>query len=101
MALWIELRLEFETAFRENNADKVNRILKYARWSWNTRNEDAVVAVNCAFFEHLPEDEKMREKIPQWFSRLEFDQLRDVFTYHAGAETVAAIEKRYLDSRKR
>jgi hypothetical protein len=74
--------------------------LQYARWSWKTKNEDSRQAVACAFLEHLPEDEKMREHIPEWFSKAEFDELSEVFKYHAGADAVNSIARRYRDSHR-
>src|SRR3569623_1401675 len=75
MSLWIELHLEFERAFRASNSEVIQRILKYARWCWKARSPDTVTAVMCAFFEHLPENEKMRSEIPKWFSASEFESL--------------------------
>ena len=98
MALWIELLSEFDAAFRVCDADKTDRILKYARWCWQGRNEQAVIAVKCAFFEHLPLHRGMCEEIPRWFSRAEFDRLRPVFGYHADSEVIADIEESYRTS---
>ncbi len=95
MSLWIELRREFEKAYRAEDSDRVARIMKYARWCWTADSDDTVAAVLCAFFEHLPEDEAIRRDIPRWFSRSEFERLREVFTYHAGSASVAQIEREY------
>ncbi len=95
MSLWIDLHLAFERAHRTGNADQVGRILKYARWCWRARSPDTVTAVMCAFFEHLPEYESMRSDIPQWFSAAEFEELREVFSYHAGAEIVSTIAQQF------
>ncbi len=69
--------------------------MKYARWCWTADSDDTVSAVLCAFFEHLPEDEAIRKDIPRWFSRSEFERLREVFAYHAGSAIVAEIERGY------
>ncbi len=98
MALWIELRLEFEDAFGERDASRVRPIIQYAKWCWRARDGDTVNAVGCGFLEHLPEHDGMRARIPQWFSRTEFDELRQVFTYHAGDALVAEIEQQYRTS---
>jgi hypothetical protein len=95
MALWIELLLEFQDAFEEQNASRVGKIVEYAKWCWRARDGDTVNAVACGFLEHLPEHEGMRARIPFWFSRAEFEELRQVFSYHAGNAVVAELEKKY------
>jgi hypothetical protein len=95
MALWIELHLEFETAFEANDASRVRRVMEYAKWCWNGQDSDTVNAVACGFLEHLPEHEGMRARIPEWFNIADFERLGTVFAYHAGKEVVAEIEKLY------
>jgi hypothetical protein len=101
MALWIELHLDFETAFEANDASRVRRIIDYAKWCWDARDGDTVNAVGCGFLEHLPEHKDMRACIPQWFGRTEFERLRPVFAYHAGEAVVAEMEDLYRESRLR
>ena len=98
MALWIELRLDFETAFAAKDASRIRRTIDYAKWCWDARDGDIVNAVGCGFLEHLPEHEGMRACIPQWFTRAEFERLRPVFTYHAGEAVVAELENLYRHS---
>ena len=95
MALWIDLHLEFGSAFEAKDASRVRRIMEYAKWCWNERDGDTVKAVACGFLEHLPAHEGMRMCIPEWFTRTEFERLRPVFAYHAGELVVAELEKRY------
>jgi hypothetical protein len=101
MALWIELRFEFEKAFEANDAARVRRIMEYAKWCWDGRDGDTVNAVGCGFLEHLPENEGVRARIPEWFNLAELERLRPVFTYHAGEAIVAEIEKLYREPRFR
>ena len=98
MVLWIELHLEFQNAFESGDASRVRRIIEYAKWCWNAHDGDTVNAVGCGFLEHLPEHEGMRGRIPEWFTRAEFERLRAAFTYHAGEVAVAEIENRYRGS---
>jgi hypothetical protein len=91
MALWIELLLIFERAFDSGEASRVENIMRYARWCWDSPSSDTVTAVACAFFEHLPEHPGIRKAIPSLFSRAEFERLRDVFRYHAGDAVVGEL----------
>lgn len=78
MALWIELRIKFEDAYREpRNEDLIARIYSYAHWCWNApRHEDAghdpSTAATVAFFEHIPEIPAARQDMPRWFT---FDEI--------------------------
>jgi hypothetical protein len=99
MALWIEIRLRFEDAFDRGDKSFVGRALEYGKWSWRVIDGEAPTAVACAFFEHLPEHEGMRQEIPRWFTRGEFEELKGVFTYHAGKEVVAQLERAFSRAR--
>lgn len=95
MALWIDLHLAFARAHEQGDTALLQRILQYARWCWTARSEDAVTAVHCAFFEHLPQHPEMRPDIPSWFSAAEFGRLRETFLYHSSPEVLAEIARHY------
>jgi hypothetical protein len=99
MALWIDLLAEFQDAFSRDDSDLVARMLSYARWCWRSPDGDTVNAVACAFYEHLADHGGMRKAIPQWFTKEEFEELRSLFEYHAGAEVVSDIDKEYRFAR--
>jgi hypothetical protein len=95
MSLWIDLLFEFERAFERQDTSLVDSIIKYAKYSISAKNDDLLQAVACAFLEHLPCNPKIRIHIPKWFSAKEFEELREIFAYHAGAEVVEEIRKSY------
>ena len=99
MAPWIELRLRFEAAFDQGDATLMERIMKYARWSWESPNPDAVTAVACAFFEHMPQHVGIRKQIPALFSRDEFERLKEVFSHHCGLAEIGEIEAAFKGRR--
>jgi hypothetical protein len=99
MTLWIELLLKFEGAFKDGNDDQVKRILQYARYCLNGRDDYVRTAVACGFLEHLPQNAKMAAAIPKWFTLDEFIGLEKVFEYHAGAEVVAHIRNQYRNKK--
>ncbi len=55
---WIELRLYFEDACRNENVELATRILNYADWSMDqprgeTAEDDLLTCVYCCFLEHV------------------------------------------------
>jgi hypothetical protein len=90
MALWIELHMKFEDAYREpRNDDLIRRIYSYAHWCLAApRNKDAghdpATAVMAAFYEHIPTSPAAREDMPRWFQYEEVAGCRDVFSYLIG-----------------
>lgn len=85
MALWIELliRLEFAYEAQPPEEETIRQIYAYALWCWHkSKNGDLTTAVACAFFEHLPLHEKVREDVSNRISRADFWTLEDVFRYH-------------------
>ena len=92
MALWIELEMAFEKAYREpRNNGLIARIYSYADWC-NTaeRNDDAgrdpPTSVMVAFYEHIPTIPATRDDMPIWFSYEEIAQSKGVFDYIIGPE---------------
>lgn len=96
MALWIELLLRFEDAFRVGDTALVDRMVDYAKWCLYTSDGDTVNAVAFGFLEHLPEHEDMHTQFPRWFTKSEFEQLKEVFLHHGGTKAVGQIQEEYL-----
>lgn len=94
-ALWIEIHLRFEDAYRPpGNDDFIRRAYKYGWWCLNgeDENEEATAAVAC-FYEELPTHRRVREDLPRWFKREEFDGLRELFRYHLTEGEYEALVK--------
>jgi hypothetical protein len=90
MALWIDLRLAFEKAYREpTNEDLIARIYTYATWCLGAprhgdAGRDPTTAVTAAFYEHIPQSKAARDDMPRWFTPDQVAALRPVFSYHIG-----------------
>jgi hypothetical protein len=96
MALWIELFGECQDAYKKQDDDLIRRFYDYARWCWQSRIDDVVNAVACAFYEHLPTTPVLRRDMPRRFGRAVFKELRDVFCYHLSPEEAAAFEREFF-----
>ncbi len=96
MALWIELLGECQDAYKKQGDDLIRRFYDYARWCWQSRIDDVVNAVACAFYEHLPTTPVLRRDMPRRFGRAAFKELRYVFCYHLPPEEAAAFEREFL-----
>lgn len=96
MALWIELHGECQEACKRPDEDLIRRFYDYAWWCWQSRIDDVVNAVACAFYEHLPTTPVMRQDMPRRFGRAAFKELRDVFCHHLSPDEAAAFEREFL-----
>lgn len=99
MALWIELRLEFDRAMRESNLALANRLLQFAAWCISEESgklpNDTSTAVACAFYEHLPETREYWPHFSKWFSRPQFEMLLPIFGYHLSKDDLGDLKKSY------
>ncbi|MEN9573847.1 MAG: hypothetical protein RL514_1702 [Verrucomicrobiota bacterium] len=108
MALWIELHLKFEEAYRAKPPDKnlIRRFYEYARWclvapSKGGRQSDASTAVLCSFYEHLPLNNSVRRDLPNWLSPEGFEELREVFRYHLSEPEFSDFESEFFSTTRR
>jgi hypothetical protein len=93
MALWIELSMAAEQAFRARPADEptLRAIFAYARYCWASADPDVTTAVVLAFFENIVRSEAVRADLHRWLSQAEFDGLREPFQYHLSPEAFTAF----------
>ena len=100
MALWIELHLEFERAFRRNDTLLLNRILRYAAWCISEQSgplpNDTSTAVTCAFYEHLPTYKDFWPHFRKWLSPSEFATLMPIFAYHTSPGELEQLKAAYV-----
>lgn len=94
MALWIELQLAFEKAYKADPSDEslIARIYSFADWCIQApRNPDTEhdpsTAATVAFYEHIPTIPQAREDMPRWFRYSEVAQSRDIFSYLIGEQS--------------
>ena len=104
MALWIELHIKFEEAYRREpwNDDLIRRIYAYADWCIDAprvddAGRDPFTAVIVAFYEDIPAFVPARDDMPRWFTPQEVAQNKAVFSYHIGdaafADLIAFMHK--------
>lgn len=89
MALWIEIRMEFDHAYKEpRNEDLIRRIYGYAGWCLEQGERtdhaetDLPTCVVVCFYEHIPTREASRQDMPRWFSRADIVLMKEIFSYH-------------------
>lgn len=99
MALWIELHLIFENAYKTpRNDDLIKRIYMFADWCLQQpqsqhAEDDLFTAACVCFFEHISEYKAAREDMPRWFTVEKLTALESVFRYHLSEEKFAALKK--------
>jgi hypothetical protein len=83
MLLWIDLWLPFTEAHTSPvDEELIGQIYDYASWCWTeSRNYHTQTAVACAFYEHLPRERKVRERMAKWIPVDLFEGLKEVFRY--------------------
>ena len=103
MALWVELQTKFMFLSEGGNPDEnlIGRVFKYARWCFRSgRTErflsDAGTAAVCAFYEHLPTNQAIRNDLHRWLSREEFNELSGAFRYRLFEGQFSDFESRFL-----
>jgi len=101
MALWIELLGACEDAYQKQSEDSIRRFYGFARWCWQSKIDEVVNAVACAFYEHLPTTPVLRRDMPCRFGRAAFKELRDVFCYHLSPDEAATFEREFLEAEQK
>jgi len=66
----------------KQNEDLIRRFYNYAQWCWQSRIDDVVNSVACAFYEHLPTTPVFRQDMSRRFGPSAFKELKNVFCYH-------------------
>ena len=96
MALWIEFDHVFRSLYNAAlPPDEIVRpFYQYARWCYfDSRSDETVNAVACAFYEHLPREPLICAELPRWISRGDFLICEQAFSYLLrGAEFTAFRE---------
>lgn len=101
MALWVDLRPEFDRTMANLEPELARRFLRYAAWCISPAAgrlpSDTSTAVACAFYEHLPEKQSYWPYFREWFSRPEFENLLPVFGYHMNPQQLEEF-KRFVNA---
>lgn len=103
MALWVEISLQFEKAFRVHNDDLVQRFFRYAEWCIDTAQPlptDVSTAAWCAFYEDLPQISGLAGQLHRFLSRQRFLHLQDAFRYHIDESEFVRFRDTFLANSK-
>lgn len=91
-SLWSNLREVFKRAYDYpyKEAD-IRAVYEYAEWSCRqprgeTAEDDLPTCVAVCFYEHIPEVEAAVKDLPRWFKLREILTMREIFSYHVGAQ---------------
>ena len=86
--LWVDLWCVFVDAHNEPVDDEMIRgVYEFARWT-SSESHSAEIATStcCHFYEHLPLEPGVRQRLPRFMSRQEILGLSEVFKYHLTSE---------------
>jgi hypothetical protein len=106
MALWIELGLEFEKAYRERNESLIGRIYAFADWCLKAPQGpdaglDPFTAAVVGFYEHIPTIPAARDDMPRWFRSSEVSENKQVFAYLIGEQAYQDLVSYLVKNRHR
>lgn len=82
--LWVDLWCVFVQAHCDPVDEVTIRgVYEFAKWTCaESRDADIATSTCCHFYEHLPLDPKVRERLPRFMSRQEVLGLSEIFKYH-------------------
>ena len=102
MAPWIDLEFTLDEAYgkQPKEEDTIRQIYGYARWSFfASGNPDLAEAVACAFYEHLPLDQAVRQDMSSHISEADFEALEGAFEYHLGKDGLTQFREEFLQAK--
>lgn len=104
MSLWIELLIAFENFVKNNEDEKIRKVLNYAAWCVSPNSghlpNDISTAVVCAFYEHIGSNSSMWPHFKDWFSTQEFEKIKDCFKYHLSDKEFEEFNEFYYKSKQ-
>jgi hypothetical protein len=82
--LWVDLWCVFLAAHKEPVDEATIRgVYEFAKWTYaESRDAEIATSTCCHFYEHLPLERRVRERLPQYMSRQEILVLSEVFKCH-------------------
>jgi len=86
-----DLILRLEDADKEGNRDLIQRIYGFVFWCMEaTRGKhastDLPTIVSVSFLEHLPNHERIRRDVGNWFCRAAIVGMKEIYLYHGSEE---------------
>ena len=96
--LWIDLWLVFVHAHSDPaDEETIRAIYDFAWWCiTGSGNADVQTPAICSFYEHLPTERRVRERLPHFLSRAQFLDMKETFRYHLGADEYDEFVKEFL-----
>ncbi|MHC4251150.1 MAG: hypothetical protein ACYS9X_18675 [Planctomycetota bacterium] len=100
--LWVELWLAFADAHRDPVDEETTQgAYTFATWCLvDSRNGDIETSTICHFYEHLPTDPRVRERMHLHMTRQDFLGMVEVFKYHLSQEEHERFVADFLARRK-
>jgi hypothetical protein len=82
--LWVDLWLRFLDAHREPvDVETIRGVYAFAKWTCiESRSNEMATSTCCHFYEHLPTESLVRERLLRFMTREEVLQLAEIFKYH-------------------
>ncbi|HWD92900.1 MAG TPA: hypothetical protein VG938_11195 [Verrucomicrobiae bacterium] len=82
--LWVDLWFVFLKAHHEPVDEATIRgVYEFAKWTCaESRDAEMATSTCCHFYEHLPLEQSVRERLPRFMSRQEVLGLSEIFKYH-------------------
>ncbi len=86
--LWVDLWIVFLDAHKEPvDEETIRGVYEFARWTCaESRSDEMATSTCCHFYEHLPSEKLVRERLSLFMSRREVLGLAEVFKYHLTPE---------------
>lgn len=100
--LWVDLWLAFTEAHLEPvDEETIRGVYEFAGWCvGESHNDDIQTTAALHFYEHLPTDKRVRERLPEHMTRQEFLGFTDVFKYHLSPEEHDEFVEDFLRQRR-
>jgi hypothetical protein len=101
--VWIEIQMAFEREYEleSPNQSLLARIYGYARWClYQPKDDNLRTAVIVCFYEHLPQNPKVRTSMHKWLSVQDFENLRSAFRWDLTEQGVDRLGREFYSAKK-
>ena len=80
--LWVDLWFKFIKAHRDPVDDETIRgVYEFANWTFANCSGEIMTSTCFHFYEDIPLDHMVRQRLPEFMTRAEFAELTDIFKY--------------------
>ena len=101
--LWTQLYLRFLRAHEEPvDLEMIRRCYEYAWWCFNqSRNQDVTDKVGMGFYENLPTDRLVRQRIAEHLTTEQFGKVAGYLAYFLGPEKFGQFSEEFFKERSK